>query len=505
MSRVFIGRSFNDVTFVLLSGLWLIGTLGLGAVCVTQQTVPHVVVVGVCLTVLAIIAARGDPQPAGRRWLSWSRDGITVEGRGEPVFVPDDRVTSLGFWSRPHYESGTAKHMLVTGELVAEDADGEPVRVPFRYQYKLDGVDSLLPWRVRVLDLLEEKAAQMIARGGSFATAHWELDRDGLTWTDRRERKHIPTADLAAADIADGGLCVWQGDDERPAFKLQNGSPNAMVLWGLLEKRIPTDRTPRPAVADGLGRVLCDRNLAGSAVVRGALGLFAAFLLLSGVAGVVASFKDIKFLLPGVLGVLAGGGLLFAAWLDGGNVISIHTNGVSQRRRFGTRRIRFLDLIAMKWTETAQHLKGVYVGTRVAAKLTALDGTVVRVDASVNNADFDLDKLRVTAATQVARRLRGELARGRRVRWVGRLTFTPDGLAVASAFALFGGREQVLPYSGLGWELANGKIRLWSRDSKLTVGVNVAAENFQPGLVLLNVLNTAPYTHVISRPDEVTA
>jgi hypothetical protein len=492
MSRVFIGRSFNDVLFVLLGGIWVIAAGGYGVACAIQQTAPDLVLVDVSLTVLAVIAARGVWIAADRRWLSWSADGLTVEGRGKPVFIPDDRVTALGFWSRPHYESGTAKHMLVTGELIAEGDDGSTVKVPFRYQYKLDEVDVLLPWRVRLIDLLVQKRERAIARGGSFATAHWELDRDGLSWADRRERKHIPTAEIAVADVADGGLCVWQGDDERPAFKLPNGSPNAMVLWGLLEKRIPADRTPKPAVAGGLGRVLCDRNTAGSPIALGALMLFGGFVLLSGVIGVAATVKDAKFLWLGLLGILAGGGLLFAVWLDAGKVISLHTGGVSLRRRFGSRRIRFTDVVAMKWTETCQYLKGVYLGTSIDARLTALDGTVVRFRTTVNNADFDLNKLRVAAATQVARRLRAELARGRRVRWVGRLSFTPDGLAVAPMFGLFGGRERVLPYHGLDWELAVGKLTLRSGREKITAGVDASVENFHPGLVLLDVMTSSP-------------
>ena len=385
--------------------------------------------------------------------------------------------------------------MLVTGVLEAEDG-GTPLRVPFSYRYGLDEVDALLPWRARLLDLLEAKAEREIARGGSFATGHWDLDRDGLSWTARRERRHVPTAEIAAADGRRRAVRVAGGRTSGRHWSFPNGSPNAMVLWGLLAAPASRPTAPRgrrwptgwagccaSGVLQGqpssVGRSVCSHPCFCSSESLVFISLFKPDRWMDTLAG-------------SLMLMLVGGGPLFILWLDARNHVSIHSNGVCQRRRFGSKRILFADLITMKWAETRVYLHGVYSGTDVAARLKAIDGTAIRFRLSIHNVDFDLDRLRVMAATQVARRLRADLARGRRVRWVGRLSFTPDGLAVASRFALFGGRERVFWSWTIDWSLENGKLRLRSRGQQTTVGVDVSVENFQPGLVLLEVMGRTP-------------
>jgi hypothetical protein len=493
MRGVFIGRRFNEPVFVLSAGLSLLGLVAGVAFFVFGHTPPRTPLVVGWGVVTLVAAARGGWVAADRRRMLPAHDGVLVRGRGGSQLIPHEAVTALGFWDRPHYSWGTAEYRLVTGELTVGDGESA-VRVPFSYQYGLNDLDPLRGWRVDLIEHLEERAARAVAGGGAFATDHWHFSRDGLTWAAGGKQHHIPADEVAAVGVADRAFCVWRAGDERAAFRLPAGSANALVLWGVLERFMPEQPAGEPREGNGLGRVLFDRSTAGSG--RWLVAGLGAFVLFIGLAALgLDTYRpngrpDARILgwAFTVFGVLLGMIVLLTS--RGG--VTIYSHGVCQKGWFGSRRLRFADLASMWWTETRNYYNYLYTGTDIRVRLKGYDGTEVRFRIDVNNVDFDLNGLRQTAADHVARRLRSHLSRGRRVRWVGRLTFTPDGLAVAPWLGWFGGREQVLPYWSLGRTCADGKLHLDCGGRRVTVGADVSAENFQPGLVLLDLLRTEP-------------
>src|SRR5207302_11129048 len=112
-----------------------------------------------------------------------------------------------------------------------------PERVGCRYVVTAGQVDPLAALLDRVAQGLARRTAEGLDQGSSLRGKGWLLDRAGL----RRGKRVYPLDEISWVGFFDRRVCIWRGNDERPALRIPLLSRNAgvlgLVLWQQIQKR----------------------------------------------------------------------------------------------------------------------------------------------------------------------------------------------------------------------------------------------------------------------------
>jgi hypothetical protein len=336
-------------------------------------------------------------------------------------------------------------------------------------------------------------ARDQLARGQRFAGGGWALDREGF-WTSGPDGDRlIPMTDLCHAMVIDHHFAVWEQGQEQPSVRFPAGGSNVRVVSALLRERLAAKGAPARSEEDlggGLGRVLFERDRSWHTVAFALLVVFA--LALAGMAVMMVAAPDlIRTRNPLLFGTAAGGVAAIVGLLALGfrrNHFACHQRGVSRTTFWGTRRLRYEDLGSFTYSAVRQYVKGVYTGTTVGLTFgprKGVPGGRIKFQISTHGVDQALDGLRDGVAVVMARDLFARLAGGKRVPWAAGYVLAPDGLVCPRR--LFG-RPRLVPYSELQPpDMNEGCLFLFTVGKrKHFASIRVSAENFFPGLVVLN-------------------
>jgi hypothetical protein len=480
--------------------LVLLGLAAVGAAVVTAGTTergqPLPPLVAVTAAAVAGFFARLWAVHRGRTWLSLTRDGFLIEDRHGTAEFLDDDVEDLATEAVPRYDRGVQCGTVRTGTVTfrAEVGGGA---LPFRYEYPTDQPDPLGLLLDRLLTRLIARAEAAVAGGDALRGDGWELTAAGLTAVAGRREVRVPADEVAAAEVVDRHVCVWPRGEPHPAVRVPVGSANALVLLGVLDRRL--DRAG-PAAGDdeedmdGLGRVLFERGRSSPA---GLIAVALAFAVPAAALGAAVNGPAGAAVGVAVLAVV-GSPVFLAMLLTGGDVFRCHARGVYRRSCWRVRELRYEDVGTFAFSAARRYTNGMYTGSEVRLRFVPradVGGRPVTFAASFQNGDEGLDDLREHVSRVVADGMRRRLDRGGSVGWTPGLRFRPDGLELTTPGGLFRRSEtRLVPYHQVaGTEVRDGHFYLYlAGGRKPAYTTPVSADNFFPGLVLLDSARTRP-------------
>jgi hypothetical protein len=416
-------------------------------------------------------------------------EGFLVRDRlGEREFT-DEQVICASLSSRPDYINGVLNSTTRTFDVWVEGADG-PERVKLMNRLAVAARDPLGPFIERVQLRLYERAHASLAAGQPFEGEGWMLNQEELVMPSGRETRGVRFDALAAADIFDNQLCVWQNGQDEPVLRIPVSSANTWILLRLLQERIA--KRPEgalPPSGDQLGRILFERKPGRTTKIL--LWLFPlAGLAIVVVLVLLAVFKagPVVFLggLPACFFVL----MLWLFFVSHAVEFRAHELGVRRKSLFRTQQLKYAEVDVFTYSAVRQYVKGVYSGTNFTltfASQAAGRSQTLTYSKHLRNADEGLDHVRDHVSQLIAQRMAQQLAVGSAVTWTDSLRFLPEGLEYR-AKGLFGRKPPVIVlYSQIhGYDADAGTFHLWIYGKKKPVAKeSVARPNFFPGYLLL--------------------
>ncbi|MCU0705650.1 MAG: hypothetical protein MUF18_16880 [Fimbriiglobus sp.] len=500
--RVRVGTTYADGWFILCLLLGVAGLVGGGVVAFRRgDAVLAAVIGGFGLILLTLATARGVWIAANRKWIEDTDPGFLLTANGQKHEFDDDEVLELATKVTTRFSNGWPKANVRTGTLRL-NSPAFPKPVAFRYEWPLSREDPLFDLFDRLLVRLARRAEKELAQNGEVAGEGWALLRDGLEYPGPEGPEVLPFEEVAAAEAIDGRVCVWAKGVPRPAFQVSLDSPNAPVLLQVLAKRL-ADRPTDPATDDPetLGRVIFERDISHTkaALVLGGLVAFMLFAL-GGASLYFAATKPGMSLAPWVI----GGGLHLGAvalavhlWWGQQNILRCHARGVCRVRNGKTTEMRYDEVKVFTYSAVRMYYNGAYTGTAVVLTFEDADGRKMQYKATIRNADEALDTLRDRVSRTIAEAMKRKLDAGKRVYWTDRVTFEPDGIAIAGKRGLFGQSNDVF----VEWAdvsnvvLQQGNFALFAHGRKKAVyDTTIATPNFFPGFHLILLVRFPPRT-----------
>lgn len=500
VARQSVGSRYTEPLFVLL-GFGAVGAVALTAYTAAQgelhPNLVAVVAVAVCLFLL-----RWWLVSRGRRWILPTEVGFILEDRHGTRSFTYDEILDLAMGSTIRYNGGVPRGTVCRGTIVTEDC-----RVPFHYEFPLDQPDPLGFFFDRVLNCLIERAEADLAAGNAVPGERWELTETGLTFRTGRGERYVDAEDIAAAGVVGDHVCVWTQGESRASIRILVGSTNALVLLRLLNARITARGIDPDDAIGGLGRVMFERGKSANpfALLAVTLMFAAAF------AGMGALADDsIKGAALGlVVFAVVGSPVFLAVLLTAGNVFRCHALGVHSRFCWRSRELRYEDVGQFTYAATRSYYNGIYVGTSVRMRFTpraGVGGRTVTFSASIKDGDADLDTLREHVSRVIAGQMRRRLEQGECPKWTDGLRFCPDGIEWTTPGGLFSRRvTRLIPYDEIaGTDIQEGHFYLFLRGVRKAVYTTpVSAENFFPGLALLEMVRYRPPVVQPNHPSEL--
>jgi hypothetical protein len=479
-----IGRSFKEWWFLALIFLAVVLiAVGVMLLAVRHPSAVAVLAAGgvgaISAVVSAVLVARSRFQ------IEIAPDGFLVrDRRGEREFR-DDQVICVSLSGKSNFTNGILRSTTRTFDVWVEgEAGAEQVKIVSHLP--VGASDPLLPLIERVHIHLYERAVAALEGGQSFEGEGWTLHANELVTHARRNARGVRFEELAAADIFDDHLCVWQHGQDEPVLQIPVHSANTLVLLRLLRERVaerPEDGERRPG--DELGRILFER--------KPGRGLVALLWLLPVAAIVVVACTAYLAVLRGAGGAwwvgLEISAPLALTWLlplSQCVTFSVHEHGVRRKWLFRTQQLKYIDVDTFTYSAVRQYVKGVYSGTNFTLTFASLaSGKLQKLTYARNlrNADAELDHLRDSISRMIADRMAAQFVPGRSVTWTEGLRFLPEGLEHRAA-GFFGRKAPVvIPYEQIsGYDLHQGMFWLWVHDRKKpVVKESMALPNFFPG------------------------
>jgi|GEM_PF-855817 len=433
------------------------------------------------------------------------KDGFLIrDRRGERKFA-DDQVICASFSSRPNYDNGVLKAMTRTFDLwVDRDAHVEgdnhtdgatrAERAKLTNRLAVGASDPLAMFIERVQLRLYEQANAALAAGQPFEGEDWTLHQEELIVRKGRQTHGVRFDALAAAEIFDNHLCVWQTGQDEPVLRIPASAANTWILLRLLQERIAKGpETGLPPTGDELGRLLFERK--PGRLTKALLWLFPlACLVILVVIVLLAVFKPVPGVLLGGLPACFFALLLWVFFISHAVEFRAHEHGVRRKWLFGTQQLKYADVDVFTYSAVRQYVKGVYSGTNFTLTFTSqATGNsrnklrTLTYSKQLRNSDPGLDHVRDHVSQLIAQRMAQQLAGGRAVVWTDGLRFLPEGLEY-SAKGLFGRKPPIMiPYSQIhGYDAETGTFYLWVYGKKKPEAKeSVARANFFPGYLLL--------------------
>jgi hypothetical protein len=409
-----------------------------------------------------------------RRWLEVTLTGFVLTDRGRRRAYTDDQVEAISRRFKLD-SSGAARHRVrleVRREGLAE-------RVDCAYSVGPGLADPLAPLWDRLVARLACRLREGLDGGAALGGDGWHVDASGLHG---RAGPVLPLGRVAKVGYFDRKLCLWKDDEERPFLRLPAGSRNVQALgaflWELTRARPDRDR---PQSGQPLGRVVLERKGSGApGVALMVLGLVAAFLLVptaflgkgSGPTR-LPSYMLLAFLAAFVPG-------LFLCLRSLRLRLVFHEFGASQPGWRGRKELLFAEVGTVTWKPNTSSI--------ILAPLPGLDRPTIRFSALRSGEDEGLAAMRDHVSTVLAHRWGAEVPRGP-VPWTGRLRFLPGGLEYRPTGLLGDGGPVTVPYHLTSYRIENNVFRLFvPGQSGAASKESVAAPNFYPGLMLLNLI-----------------
>jgi hypothetical protein len=425
-----------------------------------------------------------------RLWVEDLGDGfLLIDPEGERR-IADVHVISTALISKRNYASGllksTTRRFVV---WLGSDTD-TPERVEMTNLIELNGKDPLDPLIERINTRLGDIAKNDLARGRSVLGECWVWESKELTVRDRKATQVVPLAEVSAANIVDGKICIWRSGRDDAFARVPLDSANASVFWQLLTEhvaKLPQSDAPPPE--GQLGRIIFERSPKRGSVL--------ALVFLAGICVLVALLFTVVGLTGQTPMILVGVGALVAAVAFG--VGALHTQrmafrcheyGVYQSGLMGERQLRYLEVACFSYAATRHFVNGSYTGTSFALSFEPVvekSGQRIAYRTQLPNADDELDNLRDHISKVIAGRMARELNAGQPVAWTPNLRFVPEGLEYRPS-GFFGRKEPfILPYREIAnFELQQGMFHVWKPGAtKSVVQEPVSQPNFFPGFFLL--------------------
>jgi len=408
-----------------------------------------------------------------RPTLTVFEQGVRVETWGTRSGLRFDEIRSLDLFEeevRKGGAGGALTGLLRRVSLLA--ADGR--RITFEHSVPVGEPDEAGHFLIRLLaDLIE--AAERRIRAGEPLTGHgWILALDGL----RAPAGAPPVRPWQIVAVANrkGRISAWRGVDPLPFLSIPTDSPNAMLLFGILEHRIATrSDLPGRGAAGGMGQLLAEREAGRAAVIV----LLAAILLTALGAGAIARSPALALvLLP--LSSLTGA---LALALRGARLL-IYEHGLVRESVLGRRVLRFQDLAQLRL-----HLRRMPLGSTLATlDLESEDGRRLRTRWRRNGRE-DSPVYR-NAARAVADRLASRLDREGEVPWVPGVRLSRRAIHLGTD-AIPGWREtrELSFENGIEARVERDVLRIYAEgEERPVVTASMSAPNALPGLLLLERL-----------------
>ena len=426
---------------------------------------------------------------AGFRW---------IEHAGEHT-VDDAQVLTFALVHKENYSSGLLT-TVTRRFLVWVLEDDETRRLEMVHKLKPGEADPLTGLIGRVRDRLVAQARRDRAEGRPVLGEGWSLGTGELTVRAKGQPEvACPVAEVAAAEIVDGHLCVWRRGVDTAVARVPIDSANAYLLERLLGEEIAKRPAEEGPPAEGqLGRILFERkkiNLSAVTLRLIALGIF--------LCGLVLFFADQGhavelFVALGLILTSLGVGLGVCAPFLCRQVFRCHAYGVFHKTLFRETTLRYTEVKTFTYSAVRHFHNGAYVGTHFKLEFEPFEGSGkqrVRYQVQLNKSDNELDNLR----DQVSRMIAGRMARsfnvGEVVVWTDTLRFLPDRGIEYTPSGWLGKKEPILvPFAAIrSYTLDKGWFHLWAGDAaKSTIQQEVSRPNFFPGYYLLLTLPRAP-------------
>lgn len=428
-----------------------------------------------------------------RTWLTLHPDGIEVEGPTGHRAVHDSQVSAVALQVKKNLTNGELSSITRKFTIWAED---RPEPIGMENRLKVGKVDPLSDLIQRLLDRLQTRMEQDLARGGTASGDDWHLSRSALTIGRSPREQQMPLGEVAAVESHDGQMCVWRRGVDEAVAKLPLSGRNVYLLPSLIKPyQSPNSESSTIATAgSGLGRVLFERR-AGHGTVLG-LAIGGISLIAVGVAllfGFQRRPAD-EGAIVGSLLMLGGGVALggLAVWLAN-TIFRCHELGVWRKTPLGQRSLRYADVGRYQYSAIRHYHNGAYIGTQVTMRfvpLPEIGAKPMKYTARTKGEDDDLDRLRDSISHLIALRLARQFQSGQSVPWTANLEFTADGIRYRAQKWFRRQPPLLLSYADYGgYDLKGAVFYLFARGQKQAVLTEQAAsENFYPGFFLLQML-----------------
>ena len=431
-------------------------------------------------------------------WLTLHPDGIEVEGPGGHRAIHDSQVSAVSLQTIKNFANGDYSSTTRKFSIWAEDWP-EPILMENRI--KLGLVDPLAGLIERLLVRLERKMAGDLAHGGTASGDNWHLSRSALTVGKAPLEEQLPLSEVVAIEEREGQMCVWRRGADLAAAKLPLSGRNVYLLPALVRPFQTESVESRVGlnVGSSLGRVLFERRTSRSTVVVLAiLGIGLAAVALTLLVA-FASKGDEGALVSGSIMFVAGCGVAFSALWLGAAAFRCHEHGVWKKTVLGQTSLKYDDVGRFSYSAIRHYHNGAYIGTQVTMRFVPLPSVAakpMKYTARIKGEDEDLDELRDAVSRRIAVGLINRIQAKEVVAWTQNLEFTQEGIRYRSQKWFLRQPPQLLAYEDYGgYEFKGAVLYLFARgNKKYVVSEQATAENFYPGLLVLQMLLHRPVT-----------
>ncbi len=490
MPRVFVGKSYSEATFGFALFIAIVAGVGGSALLLFEFWVGSALLLPVAALSGVVALVRYLDISRNRRWVTPKDDGLTLEDPRGTFDFDDEMISDLGTWSKVRYSNGEPSGMSRTCHLVVR-AGELSTNFTFEYRFGLNQIDPLGEFLDRNLERLFEKAWADWTAGRAIDGDGWVLDREGLTHGSGPKQQTLAVHELAAVDIVDGTVSVWAVGQAMPVVKVAAGTPNALILGRLLSKKLEERGKKDEDPADGLGRVIFERDQSWRMATLVLLSLIGMAMSSIGLVGVIDGKSD--QLLISTLMIFGGPIIPLIGYFNRKKILRCHTHGVCYITSLKERKLLYKDVRVFTFGATRHYTNGAYTGTAIALTFepgTEDAGDRIAYSATIQKMDEELDNLRDFVSRVIAQHMLKRLKDNRPVAWTDGLRFLPEGLEIHPS-GFFGKKGKwVLPYGEIaGTDMQQGVFYLFQTGrNKHVYEVPVSAANFFPGFVLLNAL-----------------
>jgi hypothetical protein len=459
---------------------------------------------------LATFLYYSSPSSRGDGVLVWGGLGVLCAAGAIVAFVRRARLRFRARMFQYGFTIGNEAFRFDELEAVALDekprlANGRPIGFDRRIVVRASGrradvrhfvarIDPLGAFTNTMLDRAAEAAERRLPRG--VLGAGWRLDNTGLqagnTGVTRFE-------EVTKAGVFDGQIRLWRRREELPFLSVATGSDNAFTLLRLLETRMkaqeaaapagpevmrapsaPGEPVQRPAATAGtVGRLLFERR--PQRLLGVLTGLYALFTPAIPFLWMDAA-KNEEDLLAAISATLLGPFCLFATIYIFTAVVRFHEHAVVKKSLFGTKTHAYASVERMKWAETRNYYNGSYVGTTHAVKLHSTgQKRPLKFSVQRKGSDEDLGYVRDTISRFISQLMERQIEAYGRVPW-GQLVLTKEAVEIPRGKQV----ERILYTMPVQATMDKGTLHFRRpNEKKVLASVAAAAENFFPGLIVV--------------------